>query len=69
MSFCYGITQYLSINVFAASILELFKIVKMEVEAHLKSRGVYLSGERLQCDLIFSNVGRMKHKRIETEDR
>ena len=41
----------------------------MEVEAHLNSRGVYLSGERLQCDLIFSNVGRKKDKRIEIGDR
>ena len=40
----------------------------MEVEANLKSRGVYLSGERLECELIFTNVGRLKPRKITDSD-
>ena len=34
----------------------------MEVDASLRSRGVYLSGERLHCEMTFTNVGRIKSR-------
>ena len=36
----------------------------MEVEANLRSRGVYLSGERLHCEMTFTNVGRLKSRTL-----